>query len=110
MAGPEANRFILSSHMDHFSWQDGWPITFKTLLGESLFLQEGEQHRRNRKLLRPAFHGRALAGYLETMVEISDRYFKQWEQLGTFAWFPEMKKLTFEIASILSCDYYSSTM
>lgn len=101
MTGPEANRFILSSHIDHFSWKEGWPITFKTLLGESLFLQEGEQHRRNRKLLRPAFHGKALAGYLDTMVEISKRYFKQWEQLGTLAWFPEMKKLTFEIASIL---------
>ena len=101
MAGPDANRFILSSHMEHFSWREGWPETFRTLLGESLFLQEGEQHRRNRKLLRPAFHGKALTGYLETMVNISEGYFKEWEQLGTFTWFTEMKKLTFEIASIL---------
>ncbi len=101
MIGPEANRFILSSHMEHFSWRDGWPITFRNLLGESLFLQEGEQHRRNRKLLRPAFHGKALAGYLDTMVSISNRYFKDWEKRGTFTWFNEMKKLTFEIASVL---------
>ena len=37
MVGPEANRFLLSSHMHHFSWRDGWPGTFKELLGESLF-------------------------------------------------------------------------
>ena len=25
MVGPEANRFILQTHFDHFSWRDGWP-------------------------------------------------------------------------------------
>lgn len=101
MMGPEANGFILSSHMDHFSWREGWPGTFRELLGESLFLQEGEQHRRNRKLLMPAFHGKALESYFDTMVNISQNYLKQWEQTGTFTWFGEMKKLTFEIASKL---------
>lgn len=101
MMGPEANRFVLSTHMDHFSWREGWPGTFRELLGESLFLQEGAQHRRNRKLLMPAFHGPALEGYLDTMVELTQRYLTHWETLGTFAWFEEMKRLTFEIASVL---------
>ena len=101
MVGPEANRFILSSHMEYFSWRDGWPQSFRELLGESLFLQEGEQHRRNRRLLMPAFHGKALEGYLDTMVGITERYLHQWEQLETLTWFSEMKQLTFEIASTL---------
>ncbi|MEM9487473.1 MAG: cytochrome P450 [Cyanobacteria bacterium P01_F01_bin.116] len=101
MMGPEANRFILSSHMEHFSWREGWPGTFRELLGESLFLQEGEQHRRNRKLLMPAFHGKALESYFDTICSISQNYLNQWEQMGTFTWFGEMKKLTFEIASKL---------
>lgn len=101
MVGSEANQCILSTHMEHFSWREGWPNTFRELLGESLFLQEGEQHRRNRKLLMPAFHGKALEGYLETMVTLSQSYLDQWESLGTFAWFSEMKRLTFEIASTL---------
>ncbi|MCG9892695.1 MAG: cytochrome P450 [Thermosynechococcaceae cyanobacterium MS004] len=67
MMGPEANRCILSTHMTHFSWREGWPNTFRELLGESLFLQEGEQHRRNRKLLMPAFHGKALESYFDVM-------------------------------------------
>ncbi|MEO0458335.1 MAG: cytochrome P450 [Cyanobacteria bacterium P01_A01_bin.114] len=101
LAGPEANEFLLSSHMDHFSWRGGWPNTFKELLGESLFLQEGEEHRRNRRLMMPAFHGKALEGYFATMVELSERYLHQWAELGEFAWFLEMKKFTFEVASVL---------
>ena len=65
--GPEANEFLLSSHADSFSWRGGWPGTFKELLGESLFLQEGAEHKRNRRLLMPAFHGRALEGYFSVM-------------------------------------------
>lgn len=101
MAGAQANRFILSSQIDKFSWRDGWPDTFQELLGKSLFLQEGEEHQRNRKLLMPAFHGKALLNYLTTMESITLKYLEKWETLGTFAWFLELKQLTFEIASIL---------
>ena len=101
MSGAEANQFILSSHFDHFSWREGWPENFRELLGESLFLQDGEEHRRNRKLLMPAFHGMALQNYFTTMVKICDRYLRQWSDLGELTWFPLMKQMTFEIASVL---------
>lgn len=101
MAGAEANQFLLSTQMDCFSWREGWPDTFRELLGESLFLQEGEEHRRNRKLLMPAFHGPALAGYVDTMQALIDRDSQKWVRLGQFTWFEEMKQLTFEIASTL---------
>jgi retinoid hydroxylase len=101
MSGAAANKFILSTHFDKFSWRDGWPDNFKELLGASLFLQEGAEHQRNRRLLMPAFHGKALVNYVETMTEITDRYLTKWEQIGDLTWFPELKNLTFEIASIL---------
>jgi cytochrome P450 len=101
MVGAEANRFILSTNMHRFSWREGWPNTFKELLGESLFLQEGEEHRRNRKLLMPAFHGPALANYLTSMEGIVQNYLEKWESLGTFTWFGELKQMTFDIASTL---------
>jgi len=99
LVGTEAAEFLLSTGMDHFNWRDGWPSTFKRLLGRSLFVQEGEEHRRNRKLMMPAFHGAALAGYIETMEQLTLRYLKQWETLGEFVWYDELKLLTFEIAS-----------
>ncbi|OIP75254.1 MAG: cytochrome P450 [Oscillatoriales cyanobacterium CG2_30_44_21] len=101
MIGSEAAEFVLSSHMDCFSWKDGWPDNFKKLLGESLFLQDGEEHRRNRRLMMPAFHGQALAGYISTMEEITQRYLDKWTQKCEFNWFDEFKQLTFEIASQL---------
>jgi retinoid hydroxylase len=101
MSGAAANKFILSTHFDKFSWRDGWPDNFKELLGASLFLQEGAEHQRNRRLLMPAFHGKALTNYVATMNEITDRYLDRWEQMGDLTWFPELKNLTFEIASVL---------
>ena len=110
MMGPAANQFILSTHMDCFSWREGWPQNFRELLGESLFLQEGEEHKRNRKLLMPAFHGKALEGYIETMVTLTEHYCAQWEEQKMFTWFAEMKKLTFEIASQLLIGSSSGEM
>jgi cytochrome P450 len=99
MIGSEAAEFVLSSHMDHFSWQDGWPESFKLLLGRSLFLQEGDEHRRNRRLMMPAFHGPALSRYVATMEHITQSYLSKWEQQQEFVWYDEFKQLTFAIAS-----------
>jgi retinoid hydroxylase len=99
MVGAEAAEFVLSSGMEYLSWREGWPQTFKTLLGRSLFVQEGEEHRRNRKLMMPAFHGMALSRYAATMDAIVQSYLKKWETLGEFVWYDEFKQLTFDIAS-----------
>lgn len=101
MMGPEAVEFVLSSHMDYFSWREGWPENFKQLLGESLFVQDGEEHRKNRRLMMPAFHGQALARYVITMESITQDYLQKWEQKREFTWFDEFKQLTFDIASQL---------
>ncbi len=101
MIGPEAAEFVLASHFDCFSWREGWPDTFKILLGESLFLQEGEAHRRNRRLMMPALHGPALAGYASTMESIVQSYLRRWQEKGELTWFEEFKQLTFDIASQL---------
>lgn len=99
LVGPDAAEFVLASGMEHFTWQDGWPQSFKILLGRSLFLQEGEEHRRNRRLMMPAFHGPALAQYVETIETITKSYLQRWEQQQEFRWYGEFKELTFEIAS-----------
>ncbi|MBW4563172.1 MAG: cytochrome P450 [Mojavia pulchra JT2-VF2] len=101
MVGPEAIEFVLSSHMEYFSWREGWPENFKILLGESLFLQDGEEHRKNRRLMMPALHGPALANYVSTMEDITRGYLKKWEEKQEFTWFDEFKQLTFDIASQL---------
>ncbi|WP_088239928.1 cytochrome P450 [Calothrix rhizosoleniae] len=98
MVGSEAAEFVLSSHMDHFSWREGWPKNFKVLLGESLFLMDGEEHRQKRRLIMPAMHGPALANYIGTMEAITQDYLQKWEEEKEFTWLKELKKLTFDIA------------
>lgn len=49
----------------------------------------------------PAFHGVALTKYFNTMKEIIDRTLKKWAEMGKLTLFPEMKEMTFEIASVL---------
>lgn len=112
LIGPEAAEFVLASGMEHFTWRDGWPQTFKILLGRSLFLQEGEEHRRNRRLMMPAFHGPALARYVSTMDTITQRYLQRWQTDRTLTWYNEFKQLTFEIASqiFLGSDPGAETM
>ncbi len=101
MVGPQACEFLLARGAHHFSWREGWPDPFKILLGESLFVQDGEEHRRNRRLMMPAFHAQALARYVETMEAIALKYCQRWENQGELRWFDEMKQLTFDIASQL---------
>ncbi|MBD2168749.1 cytochrome P450 [Calothrix membranacea FACHB-236] len=108
MMGPEAIEFVLSSHMEYFSWREGWPRNFKILLGESLFLQDGEEHRKNRRLMMPALHGPALANYVATMEEITSGYLKKWQNKQEFTWLSEFKQLTFDIASQLLLGTSSS--
>jgi cytochrome P450 len=90
MTGIEANRFILSSHSDYFSWREGWPKNFKELFGNSLFLQEGQEHKKNRKLLTPAFCGSSLANYIEPMEDIIQNYCQKWVNTGRFLWLNEL--------------------
>lgn len=99
--GAEGNRFVLQTGMKHFAWRTGWPPTFVQLLGESLFVQDGEEHRQKRKLIMPAFHRQALTNYFETMEEIACRYLNKWGNMGEFRWLDQYKQFTFEIASTL---------
>lgn len=101
VVGAEANRKVLATEMSRFSWREGWPSTLRELLGDSLFVQDGPEHDTFRRLLMPAFHGRALQQYFTTMQEITTRYVERWGRIGTFVWLPEFKQLSFEIASTL---------
>jgi cytochrome P450 len=52
----------------------------KEVLGEGLFVSEGEFHRRQRRLSQPAFHGERIARYAEQMVSLAVRLRDSWKQ------------------------------
>ncbi|MBW4694690.1 MAG: cytochrome P450 [Lyngbya sp. HA4199-MV5] len=51
---------MLLEQADHVSTTLGW-FFLKSLFGNGLLFMEGEAHRMARRLMYPAFHGRAIA-------------------------------------------------
>ncbi|MEH2252488.1 cytochrome P450 [Nostoc sp.] len=95
--GADWNRFLFSNDNKYFS--NNWPDSTKKLLGiVSISTQKGTEHQNRRKLLSQAFQLRALASYASTMEEITHQYLKKWDELGTFAWYPELRNYTLDLA------------
>ncbi|MBQ6639477.1 MAG: cytochrome P450, partial [Saccharopolyspora sp.] len=63
----------------------------------SLFSITGEQHRKQRKLLVPPFHGRRLGAYERIVEQEALAEFAQWPQDRLFATLPSMRRLTLNI-------------
>lgn len=63
----------------------------------SLFAREGEDHRRQRKLLVPPFHGRRLAAYERIVEEETVREMAGWPQGRAFATLPSMMRITLNV-------------
>ncbi len=60
----------------------------------SLFALAGEEHRKQRKLLVPPFHGRRLAAYEKIVEEETVRELASWPQDREFATLPSMMRIT----------------
>ena len=100
MVGAEANNFLFRHENKYVI--STWPKSTSILLGDlSLVVRNGEFHTSRRKLLYQAFQPRVLASYLPTMVKITNEYLQRWEKLQEFAWYPELRNYTFDIASNL---------
>lgn len=68
------------------------------VMGEhSLLLVDGEDHRRARALLMPAFNGRALRGYADLVREISEAEVAGWPAEGRVEAHERMNALTLEV-------------
>ena len=49
------------------------------ILGDGLLTNEGESHRRQRRMIQPSFHAQRINAYGETMIEYAARYATTWE-------------------------------
>jgi retinoid hydroxylase len=97
LVGPEANRSILQEQADCVSSYLGYQPIFERWFGRTLILQDGEIHRRTRQLMAPAFHGRAIATYFDTMQQIIDVRVNQWRCHQPIPLKQELKKVALQI-------------
>jgi cytochrome P450 len=70
----------------------------KLLLGEGLLTSEDAHHRRQRRLLQPAFHRERIATYASTMTDYAERTAEEWQDGETRDVLQEMSRLTLAIA------------
>lgn len=74
---------------------DNQEVNLGRVLGpRSLFALSGEEHRRQRKLLVPPFHGRRLAAYEKIVEEETIRELVSWPEGQAFATLPSMMRIT----------------
>ena len=75
---PDAIERVMVSNRDNYKKSRTLSRT-DALLGNGILLAEGAKWKRNRRLMAPAFHGRAITGYVEQMQAASDEEFATWE-------------------------------
>jgi retinoid hydroxylase len=80
LVGPEANKYILKDCADCVSSYLGYNSVMEHLFGRPMMLQDGETHRQTRRLMAPAFHGKAIANYFDTMQQVIHDCIAQWPQ------------------------------
>jgi cytochrome P450 len=78
----------------------------KRLIGNGLVMAEGESHRRQRRLMQPAFHRAEIARYMSTMRDVAVPRISGWPAGETLAFDRELRSLTLTVLTrtLLSSD------
>src|SRR5262249_45933450 len=88
---------VLVEHSDAFMKGFGLSLFAKPLLGDGLLTSEGELHRRQRRMMAPAFVHKRIAGYAGMIAERSETATRGWEHGATIDLSSAMMRLTLEI-------------
>jgi cytochrome P450 len=97
MVGPEANRFVLRDHTEHFSWAQGWPKYVRLVWGDDvLVMKDGEEHTRLRQMFAPAFAHNTLSKVFDYVVDSADEYVEGWITSEPHQFFQAAKTVVFE--------------
>jgi cytochrome P450 len=95
---PDAIRGVLVTDQNKFK-KSRMLERARVLLGDGLLTSEGDHHRRQRRLVQPAFHRDRLAGYGAVMVERAALVRDQWNPGQSFDVLQEMMRLTLAIVA-----------
>jgi len=95
---PEAIRDILVNRADNFTKGPALRMA-KITLGEGLLTSEGDFHKRQRRIMQPAFHARRVAEYAQTIVEFGERARNQYQHGMVKDIREAMTRLTLEIVA-----------
>lgn len=76
--GPEANEHILSTHADAFEWGEAMQALVAVDGPTALVVSDGDDHKRRRRLVQPAFSIKRVDAHLGLVVSEVDRALAEW--------------------------------
>jgi cytochrome P450 len=94
---PEYVHEVLVEQADKFHKSEPFKYFTRPLLGNGLLISEDDVHRRNRKLVAPAFVHRRIREYAEVMSDYTLRAMKSWRDGSTLDISSEMLRITLGI-------------
>ncbi|GHO80339.1 cytochrome P450 [Ktedonobacter sp. SOSP1-85] len=90
---PDDVRELLVVQHEKFYKGDG-VMQLARMLGQGLVTSEDPLHKRQRRLVQPAFHRKRIAGYTQAMVEAAQEQARNWRDGATVDMVEEMMELT----------------
>lgn len=95
---PEAVRYVLVENAKNFTMRE---VTqgLRLLLGDGLLTIDGEFHRRQRRLMLPAFHRKRVESYRDIMIDYTERMLENWQPGQQVDIAVEMQRLTMRIVA-----------
>ncbi len=88
---------LLVEHANDFDKGDIAHKAFRSITGNGLFINEGEAHRRQRKLISPFFQPRHIASYAQTMVYEAEEAQQRWHNGEALDMDREMMRLSMSL-------------
>lgn len=99
MVGPEANRFVLHTHRDHFSHDQGWTPLIGDTMGQGLLNMDEPMHAQHRRLWNPAFASAYMTAYYPIVKEVIEQRTATWTSQKEIDLFHEAREITFDVAA-----------
>jgi cytochrome P450 len=98
IADPALVREVFTADADVLRAGESNATIIEPLLGpNSLLVLDGADHRRQRRLLTPPFHGARMKSYADVMRTVTEQHVAAWPRARQFPLRPAMQEITFEV-------------
>jgi len=97
--GADANRLILAERPESFHWREAIAPLLAVVDGDTaLVVTDGDEHRRRRRIVQPAFGTRSITRYLDTMIDQANRELDTWQEGQTIDAYASLRRAVRRIA------------
>ncbi|WP_224450609.1 cytochrome P450 [Haloprofundus salilacus] len=96
---PDDIEHVLVQNNQRYEKGEGFQKVLGPLLGNGILNSEGEEWRRNRRLVQPSFHPDRIQVYAGMMTDLTATMLEAWDDGETFSIHDEMMELTLRIVT-----------